>query len=211
MVAPSHGTHEGRFSFESNHGSLEMLDLSPDRSGPTSAISSNTASTEIPGPPEPGSLPVPNGAPGRTHQIQRKPVPIAQHHEVEPETSRFHQRIGRRYTALEGFVHRQSWWPEEVLAWITSLILFVVIAVILAVYDGKQSPVLQWGIRINTVVAVLAAFATVFLMVPLGASLGQAKWNRLVEPRTLHEFHLISQAGKGPQNSLGLLFRWKGG
>ena len=106
---------------------------------------------------------------------------------------------------------RERWWLSELLAWLASALTLIAIAIILGAYNEKPKPTLRGGITLNALIAVLLKIGTSCMIVPLSAALGQWKWNRVGEERSLGEFSLISDAGQSPWASIKLILRFKGG
>lgn len=90
----------------------------------------------------------------------------------------------------------------------TALILITVI-VILAVYDGKPSPVLG-GISLNTIIALAATLFRICLMVPVTDCIGQLTWVWLQKGyKPLHDIVKFDAASRGPIGSLQLLLEFR--
>jgi hypothetical protein len=102
-------------------------------------------------------------------------------------------------------------WIAEFLYWIFALACFLGIVGTLAAFDGHKVPEWRGGITLNTIVSLLAAFATFSLVVPITSGLGQSKWLWLLKPRHLDDFEAIESARNGPAGSVRLLLRGKGG
>ena len=109
----------------------------------------------------------------------------------------------------------QVLWPLQTAAWIASLLLFGAIIALLSVTHSRPQP--EWSFRghsitIGALLSVLGTLSTIFIMVPITASLGQLKWIRFKQqPRPLSEHELIDQASRGPWGSLKLLWKRRGG
>lgn len=72
------------------------------------------------------------------------------------------------------FVH-PSLWMWELLSLAAAALVLVTVIVILAVYDGKPSPVLG-GITLNTMIALAATLFRICLMVPVTDCICQLTW-----------------------------------
>ncbi|KAK5724003.1 hypothetical protein LTR17_013752 [Elasticomyces elasticus] len=102
-------------------------------------------------------------------------------------------------------------WLLEAFYWLFALACFFAIVSTLASYDGHRLPSWPWGISLNTIVSLLASFATFALMVPVTAGLGQVKWLWFRKARSLANFEAIEGARAGPVGSVTLLLRGTGG
>lgn len=102
------------------------------------------------------------------------------------------------------FLHPDTWmW--EVLSLLGAFVILVAVAVILAVYNGKPSPMLG-GLTLNTIIAFAATLFRIFLMVPVTACVCQWTWIWLETGyRPLVDVAKFDAASRGPLGSLGLL------
>lgn len=123
---------------------------------------------------------------------------------AEPAYSKVYQRRQR-----DGI--KPTSWLREFAAWLSSLLLLVCIVIILAVYQNKPRPDLSGGITLNALIAVIIKVGLMLLVVPLAAAVGQWKWLRVREARTLTEFAAISDAAQNPWACITLLVRFRGG
>ena len=123
-------------------------------------------------------------------------------------TSVGYSKVGRPH-ALR--IKSERLWLRELFAWLVSALLLAAIAIILGVENGKAKRTIQWGITLNALVAILLKIWTSSLTVPLSASLGQCKWNRVGAEMSLQEFASISDASQGTWASIKLVLRFRGG
>ncbi|KAE8349839.1 hypothetical protein BDV28DRAFT_52780 [Aspergillus coremiiformis] len=98
-------------------------------------------------------------------------------------------------------------WSWEILSVIFSILCFIAILVILFIYDGRASPALPHGIRLNTVVSVLATGSKSVLIFIVSAAIGQLKWIWFRKRNQLFDIQLFDDASRGPWGSLILLFK----
>jgi len=104
-----------------------------------------------------------------------------------------------------------SYWLFELSCWTFALACLLAIVATLRTFDGQLVPAWRYGITLNTIVSLLASFATFALMVPVTAGLGQLKWLWFRRTRPLADFELIESSGRGPTGSTMLLLRGRGG
>jgi hypothetical protein len=89
-------------------------------------------------------------------------------------------------------------------------------AIILAVFDGKEPPSLPLGLTINSALQYLTTLAKLAFVVPIIDGLGQLKWLWFASgPRPLLDFQLYEEASRGSFVSvlkmllrLRDIFRW---
>jgi len=100
-------------------------------------------------------------------------------------------------------------WAFEVLAVVTSLVLFGALAAILSAFDGK--PIFDsHALTLNTVVATLSTAAKANILVAIANCIGQWKWILFAgAPRRLLDFERLDQAARGPLGGLNLIFNTK--
>lgn len=107
-------------------------------------------------------------------------------------------------------------WFSEILAISFSLSCFIAIVAVLSSFDGKQSPELSYGLRLNTIVSILATACKSSLLFLVAESLGQLKWvwffqqGKEARKRPLHDIQLFDGASRGPLGSIIILFGYKG-
>jgi len=85
----------------------------------------------------------------------------------------------------------------EILSLSLTIFILAAITTVLAVYDGKPSPVVG-GITLNTVVAFAATLFRICLMVPVTECVCQLTWVRLAKGyRPLNDVFRIDLASRG--------------
>ena len=102
-------------------------------------------------------------------------------------------------------------WKLEVLSWIGSLCFFIAIIVVLRVWNGRALPDLQFGIRPNAVIGLLATFGQALLIMPVSSALGQMKWLQALHERPIANFETFDKASRGPLGSAFLIAGRKSG
>ena len=103
---------------------------------------------------------------------------------------------------------RPTMWMYEILSLSLAIFILAAITTVLAVYDGKPSPVVG-GITLNTVVAFAATLFRICLMVPVTECVCQLTWVRLAKGyRPLNDVFRIDLASRGPWSSLQLLSKF---
>lgn len=100
---------------------------------------------------------------------------------------------------------RRKFWVTDILAWAVCAALLIATAIILHQHDGRLVQPLGGGISLNALVSTLISVLYVFLMVPIGSSIAQLKWNHFDAPYPLYDIHLFDEASKGVFGSLALL------
>ena len=98
-------------------------------------------------------------------------------------------------------------WSGETFVMSFSFLSFLVIVIVLAIYDQKPSPSLKWGLKLNTVISILAIASKSSLMFVVSESIGQLKWIWFrTGKRRLKSLQSFDEASRGPLGSFSLLF-----
>lgn len=101
-------------------------------------------------------------------------------------------------------------WATEYIAMAAAVVTFAGITLILGLYGGL--PLRQWpySIQINTVLSTLAIVMKAFMLVSVGACLGQLKWLWYTHRyNSLEDFQVFDTASRGPWGAIRLLLRLK--
>jgi hypothetical protein len=116
-----------------------------------------------------------------------------------------------RCAAHKPFFLHTSMWMWEVLSVSLSASVFIAIIIVLAIYDGKPSPIV-WGVTLNTMIAVAATLLRICLMVPVTDCICQLTWVWLQKGyKPLQDIIKFDMASRGPLGSLQLLWGFKHG
>lgn len=97
-----------------------------------------------------------------------------------------------------------------------SLSCFIAIIAVLSSFGGKQSPELSYGLRLNTIVSILATACKSSLLFLVAESIGQLKWvwffqgREDARKRPLHDIQSFDGASRGPLGSLMIIVGHKG-
>jgi len=102
-------------------------------------------------------------------------------------------------------------WPWDIASWILSLFCFLAIVIVLLYFHNRELPNWPWSITINTMISILTSLGTLLLAVPIASALGQTKWLRLDQRRSLYDFVLVDDATRSPWGGFVLLIRRRGG
>lgn len=87
-----------------------------------------------------------------------------------------------------------------------SAISFVVIAIVLKIYDGNTSPELPYDLTLNAIISVLATICKACLIPVVAAAIGQLKWCWFqAKSRKLQDLQSFDDASRGPLGSASLL------
>jgi hypothetical protein len=87
----------------------------------------------------------------------------------------------------------------------------IVIAAVLARYDGKPFPTWKMGITMNAFISIFSGFAKSALLLPTAEALGQLKWDWFrKDERKMMDFEIMDSASRGPWGSFVMLARTKG-
>lgn len=99
-------------------------------------------------------------------------------------------------------------WKYELLSMVVSVGALLAIVAVLFAFDGK--PMTRWRAiaEPNTVVSALSTLAKSSMLMVVGQTLGQLKWQHFEgRPRRLIEFEIFDNASRGPWGALDLLYR----
>ncbi|KAL7627276.1 hypothetical protein AAE478_001465 [Parahypoxylon ruwenzoriense] len=107
------------------------------------------------------------------------------------------------------------WWYLEIIGGLVALASLAAEVGILLRYDGK--PAATWPstvLTLNGLIAILATVCRAGFMLPVAASLSQARWIRFSGPgqrgyHRLDDFQLFDEASRGSWGSAQLLWRFK--
>lgn len=92
-----------------------------------------------------------------------------------------------------------------------SFLSFLAIVIVLAVYDQKPSPSLKWGLKLNTIISILAIASKSSLMFVVSETIGQLKWIWFrTGKRRLKSLQTFDEASRGPLGSFSVLFTHPG-
>lgn len=98
-------------------------------------------------------------------------------------------------------------WYGETLILSFSFLSFLAIVIVLAVYDEKPSPSLKWGLKLNTIISILATACKSSLIFVVSEAMGQLKWIWFwTGKRKLKGLQTIDEASRGPLGSVSVLF-----
>jgi hypothetical protein len=96
-------------------------------------------------------------------------------------------------------------WLYEIAALSFSAGCLVTLAVMLGIYDGRQTPRLPYNITLNALISVLSTAAKSSLLFAVAGTLGQIKWAWFTESRELSDMQTFDGATRGPWGALVLL------
>ncbi|OJJ78426.1 DUF3176 domain-containing protein [Aspergillus glaucus CBS 516.65] len=109
-------------------------------------------------------------------------------------------KCGWKYLTMD------TWYGETFLLTF-SFFSFLAIVVVLAVYDEKPSPSLKWGLKLNTIISILATACKSSLIFVVSEAMGQLKWIWFwTGKRKLKSLQTIDEASRGPLGSVSVLF-----
>lgn len=98
-------------------------------------------------------------------------------------------------------------WSGETFLMSFSFLSFLAIVIVLAVYDQKPSPSLKWGLKLNTIISILAIASKSSLMFVVSETIGQLKWIWFrTGKRRLKSLQTFDEASRGPLGSFSVLF-----
>ena len=155
---------------------------------------------------------------GNDYSIPRKPVSTSARsdeyslidpHPVHPTNTVAHQH------ATFGILPALRWWVPEVLASILSIASLLAIVIVLRVYDGRSIDDLNLPqyLSLNGLVAAIATFDRVFLVVPIGSAISQEAWiwfaknDGVPQPQShLRDLNRSDAASRGAWGSLLFIF-----
>ena len=113
------------------------------------------------------------------------------------------------------------WWVPEIFASILSICAILAIAIVLRVYDGRGLDDLHLpaGFTLNGLIAAIATFDRVFLIVPVGSAISQEAWlwfahnGGKANPKSrLRDLNLSDSASRGAWGAFIFIFytpwRW---
>jgi hypothetical protein len=114
-----------------------------------------------------------------------------------------------RSPTSKAFSRWNDWWIWEILAGILSILSLLSICIVLAIYDGKPQPQIQWGITLNAVIAFIATIMRAAFITLLAEGTSQLKWLAFAGDtrRPLHDFNVYDAASRGGFGSLQILWR----
>jgi hypothetical protein len=100
-----------------------------------------------------------------------------------------------------------DWWAWEILAGLLATICIAIIIILLAVYDGKQQPELQWGITLNALIALITTVMKAALLTPVMEGMSQMKWVVFAkQSRPLMDLNIHDSASRGGFSALTLMW-----
>lgn len=103
-----------------------------------------------------------------------------------------------------------DWWAKEIIAATVSLLCFLCICIVLAVYDGHPQPSIRWGITLNAVIALLTTIMKATLITPLMEGIGQLKWIAFTgAKRPLNDLNVYDAASRGGFGPLTLFWNMR--
>lgn len=101
-------------------------------------------------------------------------------------------------------------WKFELLALVGSACSFLVMVVVLAVYNGR-SMFDSKNVTLNAIISVLSVTMKASLTFAVAELIGQWKWILFHQnARPLMDFDRIDTASRGPLGSLQVIFRMRG-
>lgn len=162
------------------------------RSSSASSASLPSSSTQAPALPVAGQTQVPVAASvNEPSNPAQQPKPIT------------------RTSTSKTFSRWNDWWIWEILAGILSILTLLTICIVLAVYDGKPQPQIQWGITLNAVIAFIATIMRAAFLTLLAEGTSQLKWLAFARDtkRPLHDFNVYDAASRGGFGSVRMLWR----
>jgi hypothetical protein len=99
-------------------------------------------------------------------------------------------------------------WVSEVLKIIVSTVAFTTLIIILAIYNGKTTPQVPFGVTFNAIISTLATLVESTAVLVVAAALSQYRWLWLRATKhgcKLRDIQLLDDASRGPWGSLALL------
>jgi hypothetical protein len=97
-------------------------------------------------------------------------------------------------------------WFYEIAALAFSAGCLVTLAVMLGIYDKKETPQFAYNITLNALISVLSTAAKSSLLFAVAGTLGQLKWAWFTESRELSNLQSFDAATRGPWGALVLLY-----
>jgi hypothetical protein len=132
------------------------------------------------------------------------------------------QAFKSRFSWCDAEDKRRTWWQRWVHDWfLLELVclflaaLFIGVICVLGFYfDGSEIPeIWKFGITLNAIIAILAAFARICMFFPTAEVIGQIKWwfsNTDKGHKRVEDFEISNKGGRqGPLESIKLLARTK--
>ena len=98
-------------------------------------------------------------------------------------------------------------WALDIGSILLSLALLITIFVVLDMYNGHNYPNWDYGINLNSVVAIISLGLRTTLLFTLSRIVSQDKWAIFRKPTKLVELDRIDQASRGPFGAFILLVR----
>jgi hypothetical protein len=145
-----------------------------------------------------------------THSIPRKPVPITSatallenEPKIRQDMKRSESETGHKITtehrAYDAVV--TDWWLLELLNLLISILILVGSVILLKLNDSRPFHQWRFGITLNTAIAVLSAFSSAAMMMPVTSAVSQLKWLWLAKANSsglrLVDFQSLDTASKG--------------
>lgn len=151
--------------------------------------------------------------------VPRKPLPSQTRQEVtqSPDKHTNHAAIlksPRRKVNSQLWETIECWWPE-LLASSLSIIALVAIVIVLRVYNGRSIDNLNLPryLTLNGLIALIATFDRMFLVIPIGSALSQEAWlwfakneGKMFPKSRLRDLNRSDSASRGAWGSLLFLF-----
>lgn len=104
------------------------------------------------------------------------------------------------------YVTMDTWYGETLLLSF-SFLSFLAIVIVLAVYDQKPSPSLKWGLKLNTIISILATACKSSMIFVVSEAIGQLKWIWFwTGKRNLRTLQTFDEASRGPLGSVSVIF-----
>lgn len=82
--------------------------------------------------------------------------------------------------------------------------LFTATDILLKYYSNRAPPQLFHETTLNAIISILATFAMMLIMVPVGTCLGKLKWIRAKQAGFLYDFEVMDEASKSIWESIKL-------
>lgn len=95
---------------------------------------------------------------------------------------------------------------------LVSGLMLATIVLLLVAWDGKEAPLWETAITLNSLLSWLGVVGKLTLMVPVAECIGQLKWVLFgAERRKLSDMDLIDGASRDALGALGWIMRFRGG
>ena len=111
----------------------------------------------------------------------------------------------RRSTKRDWWAYFSDTWVAEITATALSIACSIAIAILLAIWSGKQVPHLVKGITVNAVVSILATTSKSAMLFVVAACIAQLKWLWYGRVRPLADIQTFDDATRGPLGAIFLL------